>query len=152
MEKLVVVAGASLGGFQAFQWGVTYPDYMAGVIAMDTAPKDLFDSATAAAGLLSDLSKDPNWNDGDYYAGGGMEKTLTELRIKTLRSYGFEEKVKGVGDKDARTALLLNTAREWAREFDANSLVATQKAMASFDVEDDFHNVLAKVFYILADT
>ena len=86
IEKLVAVAGASLGGFQAFQWAVTFPHYMSGIIAMDTAPKDLFDSATTAAALVDDLSKDSNWNDGDYYAKGGIEKALTKLRVDTLKS------------------------------------------------------------------
>lgn len=77
VRKLVAVAGHSIGGFGVFQWAVTSPDFMAGVIAMDTGPKDLFETGASIPGLIDDLSKDSNWNWGDYYATGGMEETLT---------------------------------------------------------------------------
>ena len=48
VKRLLAVAGSSLGGYQAFQWAVAFPDFMAGILALDTAPRDLFDSATAA--------------------------------------------------------------------------------------------------------
>lgn len=152
VENLAAVAGSSIGGFQVFQWAVTFPDFMAGVIALDTAPKDTFDSAAAIPGLIDDLSKDPNWNGGDYYSKGSMETALTALRINMLRSWCFEEKLEGVSGRDARKAILVETAREWAREFDAHSLVALQRAWGSFNVEDDFHKIRAPVFYVLCDT
>jgi homoserine O-acetyltransferase len=152
VRKLVAVAGASLGGFQAFQWAVTFPDFMAGIIAMDTGPKDIFDSAPAAARLVEDFSQDPNWNGGDYYATGGMAAALTRLRVKTLRSYGFEEKLKGLADAGARERVLLETARDWAGEFDANSLIALQRAMARYNVERDFRKIRARLFYVLTDS
>lgn len=34
VEKLVAVVGASMGGMQALQWGVSHPDRMAGVVAI----------------------------------------------------------------------------------------------------------------------
>jgi len=152
VEKLVAVAGSSLGGFQGFQWAVTFPDFMAGVIALDTAPKDLFDSAAAIPRLTDELSKDPNWNDGDYYTKGPMETALTAIRINTLKSYGFEERLKDVIGSSAREAMLLETAQDWAREFDAHSLVTLQRAVGNFNVENDFHKIRAKMLYVLADT
>src|SRR6202521_5973268 len=35
---LVAVAGPSFGGYQAFQWAVTFPDFMNGLVAAVTAP------------------------------------------------------------------------------------------------------------------
>jgi homoserine O-acetyltransferase len=34
IEHLVAVAGASMGGMQALQWGVSHPDMMASLIAL----------------------------------------------------------------------------------------------------------------------
>ncbi len=152
VRKLVAVTGNSIGGFQAFQWAVTFPDFMAGVIAMDTGPKDLFDTAASIPGLIGDLSKDPNWNGGDYHAKGGVEEALTTLRVNTLKSYGFEEKLEAVTGDSTREAVMLETAREWAREFDAHSLITLMHAWASFNVEDELHKIRARVFYVLADT
>jgi homoserine O-acetyltransferase len=81
---------SSIGGFQAFQWAVTFPDFMAGIIVMDTAPKDLSAAGDTVAALIGELAQDPNWNAGDYYGSAGMEKALTSIRVKTLKSYGFE--------------------------------------------------------------
>ena len=150
VRKLVAVTGQSIGGFQAFQWAVTFPDFMAGIIAMDTAPKDLFDRGIP--GLIDDLSKDPNWNGGDYYGKGGVETALIALRVDALKSFGFEEKLEGVTGESARQAVLAETAREWAREFDAHSLITLMRACARFDVEDDLHKIQARLFYVLADT
>ena len=39
VRHLVAVAGQSFGGFQAFQWAISYPDFMEGIVASVTAPK-----------------------------------------------------------------------------------------------------------------
>ena len=152
IQKLVAVAGPSVGGFQVFQWAVTFPANMAGIIALDTAPKDILETGSSLNNLLSDLSADPSWNNGDYYASGSMENKLTEIRINTLKSFGFEEKLDDSLDEIAREKVLTDTAREWAREFDANCLITQMRAMASFDVEGELDKIQAKVLYILCDT
>jgi homoserine O-acetyltransferase/O-succinyltransferase len=152
VKKLVAVAGSSLGGYQAFQWAVTYPDFMAGILALDTAPRDLFDSTTAAANLLDELSGHRNWNGGDYYGMGGLEDIMTDIRIRTLKSYSFEEQLKDVASPQAREAALRQVAEDWAKEFDANSLIALRRAMGTFNVERDLRRIRAKLLYILADS
>lgn len=150
ITKLAAVAGSSIGGFQAFQWAVTYPEYVSAVLALDTAPRDTFYSSTSVQRLIETFSTDPNWNDGDY-PDGSMVETLTELRIETLRSYGFEEKL-GEADADKRQTLLFEAARDWAREFDAHSLVALTRAWSTFNVEDEFSRIKAPLLYVLCDT
>jgi homoserine O-acetyltransferase len=125
---------------------------MKGIIATDTGPKDRFDSAATAASLLERFSQDPNWNGGNYHVSGGLEEALIRLRVETLRSYGFEEKIEGLDDPAAREAYLLETARAWAQEFDAHALVALNRAMATFDIEAELRKVRAKFLYVLADT
>ena len=39
VKHLIAVAGPSFGGYQAFQWAITYPDFMNGIVAAVTAPK-----------------------------------------------------------------------------------------------------------------
>jgi homoserine O-acetyltransferase len=150
VEKLLAVAGSSIGGFQAFQWAVTYPDFASAIIALDTAPRDPFDTGAAVPGLLETFSRDANWNGGDY-ADGAMVETLTKLRIETLRLYGFEDKLE-VADLAERQSILLGTAREWAMEFDANSLVALSRAIGTFNVENDLAKIKAPLLYVLCDT
>lgn len=152
VEKLVAVAGQAIGGLLAFQWAVTYPDFMSGVIATDCGPKNLFLTEASLPILIDELSADPSWRGGDYYDSGGLEEAMTALRVKTLRSYQFEDKLPDITDPRDREALLQQTAQEWACEFDPNSLIVLMRALAKFDVETELNKIRAKFFYVLADT
>ena len=90
VRHLVAVAGQSFGGFQAFQWAISYPDFMEGIVASVTAPKGSGGEASVKA-LLAQLAADPNWNGGWHYERGGMPATMTALRMDTLRRYGTNE-------------------------------------------------------------
>ena len=125
---------------------------MKGLIVTDTAPKDTFDSGPAAARLIEELSRDPNWNNGDYYSTAGIEEALTALRIRVLKSYGFEERLDKNLSEAERALIVAGTAREWAREFDAHSLIALYRAWGRFNVENDLDKVRAKLLLILCDT
>src|SRR3978361_1330804 len=87
VTHLRAVVGPSYGGFQAFQWGVTFPDFMDGVAPVVTSP--LPPQSDRVEGLLKWFGQDPNWNGGDYYHAGGVHGTLTALRVDTLRRYGL---------------------------------------------------------------
>jgi homoserine O-acetyltransferase/O-succinyltransferase len=63
VKHLVAVAGPSYGGYQAFQWAVTYPDFMDGIVAVVTAPKNMR-PPNAPQMLIAQLAEHPNWNGG----------------------------------------------------------------------------------------
>jgi len=61
IERLVAIVGPSYGGFQAFQWGVNYPDAMKGIAAVVTEPVVPRERSQGnVERLLGALSKDPN--------------------------------------------------------------------------------------------
>lgn len=72
--------------------------------------------------------------------------------MNTLKSYGIEEKLDGTMDEADREKVIADAAREWAREFDTNSLITQMRAVASFDVENELDEIQANVLYILCDT
>src|ERR1700704_454587 len=92
VKHLVAVAGPSFGGYQTFQWGVTYPDFMDGLVPVVSAPKGSGGEA-AVKSLVDVLAKDPNWNGGWYYEKGGITGILSEMRVSTLRRYGIDEQL-----------------------------------------------------------
>ena len=152
VRHLVAVAGPSYGGYQAFQWGVTYPDFMDGVVAVVSAPKGGGD-ISALGTLVARLAKDPNWNGGRYYENGGMADTLTDMRVDTLKLYGIEAQLASkFPDATAREAEVRRVAGVWAREFDANSLVVLRSASIRFNAEKDFPKLKARVLYVLSRT
>src|SRR6266852_3375067 len=93
VKHLVAVAGPSYGGYQAFQWAVTFPTFMNGVVVAVSAPK-----STAPMSALTDLkarlATDPNWNGGWYHERGGVPTVMTQMRIETLKRYGIEDQLK----------------------------------------------------------
>ena len=152
VRHLVAVAGQSFGGFQAFQWAVSYPDFMDGIVATVTAPRGHGGEATLRA-LVAQLESDPNWNGGWPYERGGIPATLTALRLDTLRRYGQNEILAAtLPDPAARETRMREMAERWAREFDPHSLVALRKAMIRFDAERDLAKIRAKVLYVLSRT
>src|ERR1019366_5441534 len=95
IERLVAIVGPSYGGFQAFQWTVDYPGMMKGIAAVVTSPMVPRERAEGnVERLLAALSKDPNWNGGDYYDGGGVMETMIQIRSPTLKTYGIETRLR----------------------------------------------------------
>ena len=68
VKHLRAVVGPSYGGFQAFQWAVTFPDFMDGVVPVVSAPRHRRDMT---AETRARFARDPNWNGGDYYDTAG---------------------------------------------------------------------------------
>ena len=151
VEHLRLVVGPSYGGFQAFQWAVTFPDFMDGVAPVVTSP--LPPASDRVEGLLRWFGKDPNWNGGDYYDKGGVHGTLTALRVDTLTRYGLADSLAGqFPDPAARDAELRRIASGWADGFDANSLFILGDAMSRYDVAKDFGRIRVPVLYVLSRT
>ena len=152
VERLVAVAGPSFGGYQAFQWAVTYPTFMRGVVPVVSAPKGSGGDAAVKA-LLDRFAADPNWNGGWHYERGGIFPTLLQHRIETLTRYGQNEALaRTIADPGERAARLGQLAEFWARRFDPNSMVTLRKAAVKYDAERDFSRIRAKVLYVLSRT
>ena len=148
VTHLRAVVGPSYGGFQAFQWAVTFPDFMDGVVPVVTSP--LPPQSDRIEGLLKWFEPDPAWNGGNYYETGGVKATLTRLREDTLNRYGLRASLaERIADPDAE---LHRIAAAWAEVFDANSLFILGHAMAAYDVARDFERIKVPVLYVLSRT
>jgi homoserine O-acetyltransferase len=153
VKHLVAVAGPSYGGYQAFQWAVSYPDFMDVIVPVVSAPKAQGDVERALDELRARLASDPEWNGGWYYERGGAKGVLTELRIETLKRYGIEAALAGrCPDPPSREAEIRRQAAAWAQNFDANSLVILRRATMGYDTVKDFHKIRARVLYVLCRT
>ena len=87
VRHLRAVVGPSYGGFQAFQWAVTFPDAMDGIVPVVSSPRA--PGRDRVATLLARFERDPNWHGGDYYDTPGMSATMQALRVETLKGYGM---------------------------------------------------------------
>jgi homoserine O-acetyltransferase len=141
VRHLRAVVGPSYGGFQAFQWAVTFPNAMNGIVPVVSSPQA--QSRDRVATLLARFERDPNWHGGDYYNTPGMGATLLALRAETLKRYGMGP------DREAEVT---RAATAWAKEFDANSLLILGRAMESYDVTPDLARIRVPVLYVLSRT
>lgn len=149
VRHLVAVAGPSYGGYQAFQWAVAYPQMMDAIVAVVTAPRSQ-NAERSLAELEARLATDPEWNGGRYYRHGGAKSVLTQMRFETLMRYGYDAQLAPrYPDKAARERAIRQLAADWARNWDANSLVILRRATIGFDTVKDFARIRAKVLYIL---
>jgi homoserine O-acetyltransferase len=153
VKHLVAVAGPSYGGFLAFQWAITYPDMVDGIVAVATSPRGGHDPK-AVDNLVARLARDNNWKGGNYYdRRGAMVETLAQIRMDTLRRYGMERQLEAqYPDKTARYDVLYRMSHAWAETFDANSLVVQRRAAEFRDQAPSFGRIKAKVLYVLCTT
>ncbi len=81
VERLLAVAGGSLGGSQALQWALAYPELVRGCIAIATTAR------LPAMGIgFNEIGRqaimaDPNWRGGDYYDGVPPARGLAVARM-----------------------------------------------------------------------
>jgi homoserine O-acetyltransferase len=150
VEHLVAVAGPSYGGYQAFQWAVAYPGFMDAVVPVNTAPWASVNTDKQLAEVAARLSADPEWHGGRYYGKGGAKTALTEIRIETLKRYGIEANLAPrFPDPAEREAAIREQAANWAKNWDAHSLLILRRALIGFDTRPDFPKITAKVLYML---
>jgi len=152
VKHLVAVAGGSYGGFLTFQWGISHPDAMDGLVVVASSP-DGGRNPRRIRNIEQQLARDPNWNGGWYYDRGGIVDALTDLRVATLKSYGLDAELRPtIPDDAARAAEIRRRAEPWAREFDGNSLIVQRKAMEFRHQSSGFPRIKAKLLYVLSAT
>ncbi len=154
VSHLFAIVGPSYGGFQAFQWAVDYPEFMSAIVPVVTSPMTQRERSQAnVASLKATFGKNPNWHGGDYYDRGGVFETLVDIRSATLKNYGIEARLREtMSDPAAIEAAIRREASQWAREFDANSLIILGKAMGGLDVSSRLSEIKVPVLYILSRT
>lgn len=103
IKKLHMVAGASMGALQTFEWAATYPDMVGRampVIAFGEADANLIAWLDIWA---SPIRLDPNWNKGDYYGKTPPNAGLAQaLKIVTLHAQHWDWANKAFGRKWAK--------------------------------------------------
>jgi homoserine O-acetyltransferase len=148
VKHLVAVIGPSFGGAQVFQWGVDHPDFMNGLVPVIAAPAM---PGVDVAALAAELAAVPQFFGGDYYGRGDLTDYLVAKRIGGLQAFGIDAVLaQRFPDPERRKAEIARLALDWARVFDANSLLILFRAMADFDVRGRLGNIRVPVLYVLS--
>jgi homoserine O-acetyltransferase/O-succinyltransferase len=151
IARLLAVAGGSLGGMQALQWAVSYPEAVVCAIpiaatARHSAQQIAFNEVGRQA-----IIADPDWCGGDYYARKPPARGLAVARMVGHITYmsddsmreKFGRRLRGKNsfgydfDVDFEVESYLRyRGSEFVNRFDANSYLYITKAMDYFDLSN----------------
>lgn len=165
IERLLSVCGGSMGGMQALQWAVAYPEAVASCIPIAAthkhSPMQIAFNEVGRQAIMAD----PNWNRGDYYGGPGPDSGLAVARmighITYLSDESMHEKFgrrlrdKEVPDFDLTLdfeveSYLRYQGEVFTRRFDANTYLYITKALDYFDLTNG-RGILVETFRDLPD-
>jgi len=160
IERLLAVAGGSMGGMQALQWAVSYPERVVSAIPIATtakhSPQQVAFNHVGRAAIMAD----PHFNGGDYYGGQAPSDGLALARmighitylseeamqekfgrkLRGKKSYGFSFDI----DFEVESYLQYR-GDTFVKRFDANSYLYITKAIDYFDIAQPYGS-LAKAF------
>ncbi len=166
VRQLAMVAGGSIGGQQALEWAVTYPELVRNAIVVAATA-----ALTAQAVAFSEVQRqailiDPRWQGGDYPLDQGPDAGLAIARMLAMITYQSEEGMEqrfarqparqsfgpapvapsGYGDFGKRFDVenyLYYQGHALIKRFDANSYLYISRAMDLYDVSEDYGSLEA---------
>jgi homoserine O-acetyltransferase/O-succinyltransferase len=162
-RRIAMVAGGSIGGQQALDWAVAYPELVDKVIVVAATA-----ALTAQAVAFSEVQRqailsDPRWQQGNYAPGEGPEAGLAIARMLAMITYQSEESMEmrfarrearrvdiappgGYGDLGKRfdvEGYLYYQGNALVQRFDANSYLYISRAMDLYDVSEGYASLEA---------
>ncbi len=153
IDKLLAVAGGSMGGMQCLDWAVRYPDKIAGMIFIASAPKLTAQGIAFNAVARNAVLHDKDFNNGNYYdlavpanglAIARMIAHITYLseeamHLKFGRKLQDAEDYQYVFDKEFQVESYLDyQGNAFVERFDANSYLYITKALDYYDLARRF--------------
>lgn len=147
IERLHAVVGGSLGGQQAIEWALAFPDRVRKAAVLAAAP------CLSAQGLAFNavgrycILNDPSFQGGNYYGGdlpsSGLAAARMLAHITYLSDEGMEAKFgRNLRQETERTGFnsefevesyLNHQGRSFVNRFDANSYLYISRAMDHYD-------------------
>jgi homoserine O-acetyltransferase len=161
IERLAAVAGGSLGGMQALEWAILYPDQVDAIVPIASThalqPQGVAWNAIARESIM----RDPAWQGGHYYGTGrapeaGMGVARMVGHVTYLSAMALDEKFgrRLQSSDDIRYTItepefqvesyLRHQADSFVRRFDANTYLYTSRALSYFDLARQHGGSLAR--------
>ena len=149
IPALLCTTGGSLGGMQALQWAVSYPDRVRSAIILASTGRVSAQSIALNEVPRQAIYADPNWNEGDYYgkeppnAGLAVARMIGHItylsetsmrekfgrRLQERERYGYD-----FATEFEVESYLKYHGNRFTTRFDANSFLYITKAIDYFDL------------------
>ncbi len=149
--KLHAVVGGSLGGQQALEWALAYPERVNKCVILAAAARLSAQGLGFNAVSRFSIMHDANFNGGNYYGSEGPDSGLAAARMLAHITYLCEDamhskfgrrlrnKTKpdfGLGVEFEVESYLNYQGSSFVRRFDANSYLLVTRAMDYYDAAD----------------
>ncbi len=147
--KLLAVAGGSMGGMQALEWAVSFPDRVVAAIPIACTTRHSAQQIAFNEVGRQAIMADPDWNGGDYYGGNPPARGLAVARMVGHITYMSDDSMRekfGRRLRDKETfsfgfdvdfeveSYLRYRGLQFVNRFDANSYLYITKALDYFDL------------------
>ena len=160
IPELYCVVGGSMGGMQALEWSVNFPEYVNRCICIASAVN--LTSQALAFDIISrqSIESDPRWHNGDYYSYNdkpvkGLSRARQIGHVTYLSSHSMNSKF-GRGLQGTKSTIIqpskfstnfqvesyLNyQGHKFSKRFDANSYLHISRMMDMFDLEKEYGSI-----------
>ena len=170
IPSLLCVTGGSMGGMQALQWAVSYPDRVRSALVLASTARTSAQTIALNEVPRQAIYADPNWNEGDYYgkeppnAGLAVARMIGHItylsetsmrekfgrRLQERERYGYD-----FATEFEVESYLKYHGNRFTSRFDANSFLYITKAIDYFDLSlgrgdlsEAFADVKAKILVL----
>ena len=141
IPRLLSVSGGSMGGMQALEWAVSYPDRVASAIPIATTARHSAQQIAFNEVGRQAIISDPDWNGGNYYGGKPPARGLAVARMVGHITYMSDESMREKFGRRLRDpgqfeveSYLKYKGYKFVDRFDANSYIYITRAMDTFDL------------------
>ncbi len=157
IEKLFAIAGGSMGGMQALQWAVNYPERVENVLFIASTPRSSTQNIAFNEIGRQAIYADPSWRKGDYYnypekPDAGLAVARMIGHITYMSEYSLETKfgrrlqnsrefIYSFDTEFAVESYLQHQGVKFVERFDANSYLYITKALDYYDVSDGYSTI-----------
>jgi homoserine O-acetyltransferase len=145
IEKLRAVIGGSIGGMQAIQWAIDYPDRVERSIAVGAVPLTAMGLALNHLQRLA-ITNDDHWRGGEYDVqpsrGLALARAIAMISYKSEKLFSErfarnpnrsgEDPLRSMSERYDIGGYLDYQGEIFTRRFDANSYLIISKAMDNF--------------------
>jgi homoserine O-acetyltransferase len=153
IERLLAVAGGSMGGFQALEWAVSHPERVGGAVLLATSARSSVQTVAWNAIGRRAITTDSRWRGGDYYGGEPPVDGLAVARMIGHITYLSEASLDNKFGRAFQSAdsprytleqefaiesYLEHQGATFNARFDANSYLYITKAMDYWDLPTRF--------------
>lgn len=148
IRQFAAVVGGSLGGMQAMQWAISYPERVRHVLAIATAPRLTTENIAFNDVARNAILTDPDFHGGDFYQHGVVPRRGLRLaRMLGHITYLSDDAMAGKFGRGLRSgeyrygydiefeveSYLRYQGDKFASLFDANTYLLMTKALDYFD-------------------